>query len=317
MGPACAPAGQIGPCVTRINNAPGNQVTQAYVIKNTSDNYSWNFSSSVAKPVSHGVSFRGGFSYGVSKSRVEPGSTAGSSWGLNPVPFDPNNPPVANSANSPGKRVFLQASYSAHYFGFGGTTVSMFYNASPNINNFSTNTSYVFAGDANGDAANSGNDLIYIPRDTSEMNFVQFTSGGKTFTAADQAAAFEQYIQADEYLRTNRGKYAERGAVFNPIVNRVDLSLTQDIFHSVAGRRHSGQIRLDVTNFGNLLNHSWGVGQRLINNQILTNPTADASGKLSYRMQLFNGNLLTTPFQTTASLSDVYTMMLSFRYTFQ
>ena len=41
--PACAAAGQAGPCVTRLNNAPGNQITAAYVIKNQSENRSWNF----------------------------------------------------------------------------------------------------------------------------------------------------------------------------------------------------------------------------------------------------------------------------------
>ena len=87
------------------------------------------------------------------------------------------------------------------------------------------------------------------------------------------------------------------------------------------GRRHSGQIRLDVTNFGNLLNHNWGVGQRLVNGQILTSPTPDAQGRLTYNLQTASGNLITSPLQTSAILaaarSDVYVMMLSFRYTFQ
>ena len=34
-------------------------------------------------------------------------------------------------------------------------------------------------------------------------------------------------------------------------------------------------------------------------------------------MQTLNGNLITTPLQTTAGTADVYVMMLSFRYTFQ
>ena len=59
-------------------------------------------------------------------------------------------------------------------------------------------------------------------------------------------------------------------------------------------RRHSGQIRLDVVNFGNMLNKNWGVG-RLVNSQILTSPTADATGALSYRMQLNSGNYITSP----------------------
>ena len=101
------------------------------------------------------------------------------------------------------------------------------------------------------------------------------------------------------------------------MVNRVDLSVSQDVFHSIAGHKHSGQIRLDITNFGNLLNNNWGVGQRLVNNQILTNPAADATGKLTYNLQNVSGNLITTPLQTTAGIADVYVMMLSFRYTFQ
>jgi hypothetical protein len=100
------------------------------------------------------------------------------------------------------------------------------------------------------------------------------------------------------------------------MVSRVDFSIMQDIFHSIGGARHSGQIRLDITNFGNLLNHNWGVGQRVINNQILTSPLADATGALSYQMQTLNGQLLTTPLQNGTSLSDVYTIMLSFRYQF-
>ena len=311
-----------GPCVTRLNNARGNQVTANYVIKNASQNRSWNISASVSKPATHGFAFSGGFNYGVSKSLVEPSSTASSSWGsANPIVNDPNNPALAYSVNSPGKRVFLQASYSRQYFHWGATTVSMFYDARPNIINFATNASYVFSGDANGDTV-SGNDLIYIPRNIGEMNFKPLTVAGKTFSAADQAAAFEQYIENDDYLSSHRGQYAERGGVFNPLVGHVDLSLTQDIFHKVGGMKHSGQIRLDIANFGNLLNKNWGVGQRLVNNQILASPTADANGALTYTYNpatVSNGTLLTSPWQTavtTTASDNVYVMMLSFRYTF-
>jgi hypothetical protein len=137
-----------------------------------------------------------------------------------------------------------------------------------------------------------------------------------SYTAADQASAFETLIENDSYLNSHRGQYAERNAVFLPMVNRVDLSVTQDVFHSISGHKHSGQVRLDLTNFGNLLNKNWGVGQRLVNNAILTNPTADATGKLSYNLQNVSGNLITSPLQTTAGIADIYVMMLSFRYTF-
>ena len=110
------------------------------------------------------------------------------------------------------------------------------------------NTSYTFSGDMNGDTATS-NDLIYIPRDVSEMNFQAFTTGGTTFTAAQQAAAFEAYIQQDDYLSKHRGEYAQRGALFLPMVYRADLSFTQDFFTNVWGQRHGFQVRIDIQNF--------------------------------------------------------------------
>ena len=317
--PACAAAGQAGPCVTRLNNAVGNQITANYVIKNQSDNRSWNMSGALTKNLTRGFSMKGGFNYGISRSMVEPSSTAGSSWGsANPIVFDPNNPALAFSSNSPGKRIFVAANYTAEYFKFGSTTFSAFYDGRTN-----GNTSYVFSGDANGDTV-SGNDLIYVPRDAAEMNFKPLTVSGRTYTAADQAAAFEQLIQADEYLQSRRGQYAERNAVFLPMAHRVDFSVTQNLFADLGGRRHSGQIRLDITNFGNLLNHDWGVGRRLVNNQILTSPSADANGRLTYNLQTLSGNLITSPQQTSANIasipsqaSDVYILMLTFRYTFQ
>jgi len=173
----------------------------------------------------------------------------------------------------------------------------------------------VFAGDMNGDSA-TNNDLIYIPRDQSEMSFATFTSGGTTFTADQQAQAFETYINNDPYLSKHRGEYAQRNATFLPRITRMDVSLVQDVFGKMGGNRHAGQIRLDITNFGNLLNSDWGVSQRVRQNQILTNAAVDAAGKLTYRMALQNGALITTPYQTQAQIADVYVMMLSFRYTF-
>jgi hypothetical protein len=182
--------------------------------------------------------------------------------------------------------------------------------------------SYVYSGDANGDGA-SGNDLIYIPRDTSEMNFVSLTAGGRTYTPAEQAAAFEAYIQQDPYLSKHRGEYAGRGGMFLPIFNRMDFSLMQDLFANIGGKRNAGQIRLDITNFSNLLNSDWGVAQRMVvpvtaanGAQILTSAGADALGRLSYRMAVVNNQLVTKSFETTTGLSDVYQILLSFRYTF-
>jgi hypothetical protein len=308
VGTSCASA-TAAPCVTRLNNVAGNQITNAIVLTNANDGRSWNFAASLTKNVG-GLSLRSAYSYGESKTLIDPGSIASGSFTGNAVPGDPNNPPLAFSSSSPGHRLYINANYTKQFFRFGSTTVSAFWNTFT-----SGNTSYVFAGDMNGDSANN-NDLIYIPRDQSEMSFASFTSGGRTFTPEQQAQAFETYINNDPYLREHRGQYAERNAVFFPRTTRIDLSLVQEVFGNVKGTRHGGQIRLDITNFGNMLNSDWGVSPRLRQNQILTNAAVDAAGKLTYRMALQNGDLFTTPYQTNAGISDVYVMMLSFRYTF-
>jgi hypothetical protein len=326
-GTPCATAGNAGGCVTRINSTPNNIVTNAIVMKNQSVGSSWNLSGSLSKTLYHGLSLRGAYSYGSARNTIDPGSTALSSFANNQIVTDPNNPGVGFSAYSQGHRVFVQGSYSRSYFNFGSTTVSAFWEARPSVQNFTTKASYVFNGDMNGDSY-AGNDLIYIPRDTSEMNFVQFThTNGRVFTVAEQTAAFEAYIQQDDYLRKHRGQYAERNGGYMPIFSRMDLSIMQDIFKNIGGKRNAGQIRLDITNFGNLLNHDWGVSQRLVlpttaanGAQILTNAVADAQGRASYRLAVVNNELVTRSFQTstslTASNSDVYQFLLSFRYSF-
>ena len=105
---------RVGLASTRLNNTRGQRRSRnAYVIKNQSENRSWNLSGALTKNMTHGFSFKGGFNYGVSRSLVEPSSTAATSWGAaNPIVTDPNNPALAYSQNSPGKRVFLVANYS-------------------------------------------------------------------------------------------------------------------------------------------------------------------------------------------------------------
>ncbi len=270
---------------------------------------------SVSRPMARGITMKAGYSYGVSKNAVDPGSVASGSWTNNPIVYDPNNPVLGYSSTSPGHRVFVSGSYTRRYFGWGATTVAAFYSTQTAGNN-----SYIFATDANGDNATT-NDLIYIPRNTSEMNFKSLTTGGVTFTPAQQATAFEAYIQQDKYLAAHRGQYAQRGAVFYPMVGRLDVSIMQDVFRKAGGMRHAGQIRLDITNFGNLLNHNWGVGQTMTQSRILASPSVDSQGALTYNLATVTTAsgpaLISNTFKTTAGISDVYVMMLSFRYTFQ
>jgi hypothetical protein len=210
----------------------------------------------------------------------------------------------------------------------GATTVSLFWDYStptPTSNNFSPRASYTFSGDLNGDGA-SGNDLIYIPSNQSEMNFIDIknSSGTVLFTAQQEKNAWDAYINQDPYLSKNRGKYAERNGLVFPMVARLDLSIMQEVYADFLGKRNSLQFRADILNIGNLINHSWGVSQSLLSGgQPLVVPTgaqggpADAQGRPQYMLKQVGGKLIDHTFIDNVDPSaDVYRIQFSMRYLF-
>jgi len=292
------------------DNRINDNISDATVLKNQDVGYNWSFAAVVEKPFSNGLSYKAGYVYGVARNTIDPGSIASGSWTGNQMSGDPNNPGVSFSSTNPGDRLFASLTYRFDYFKFGSTTISFFWDIftpSP--------TSYVFSGDLNGDGG-SFNDLIYIPRNKSEMNFEQFTSSGVTFTAAQQAEAWEAYIKQDAYLSEHRGEYAERNAVSLPMTSRMDLSFIQEIYSDFFGKRNTLQLRADIQNFGNLINRNWGVGQSLISSSPLIARGADASGKALYRLRNSGSSLMSKSLQYNTFSSDVYNILFSVRYIF-
>ncbi len=287
-----------------------SNVANATVLKNQNEGRAWTVSGSLEKAFRTGFWMKAGYRYGEAKNTVDPGSIARGSWTGNAHSGDPNNPGLGYAGASPGHRVFATASYRLEYFKFGATTVSVFWEGFTG-----GNTSYVFSGDLNRDGG-TANDLIYIHRNTSEMNFQTYTSGGVTYTAAAQAAAWDAFINQDDYLKEHRGEYAERNAVFLPMVYKTDLNISQDLFANLWGKRHTVQFRMDVLNLANLLNKDWGVGQRLVSNSPLISPAVDANGQTTYRLRLVGGQMMTKSLEPTAGLGDVYRLQFSLRYTF-
>jgi hypothetical protein len=300
----------VGTNANRIHS----HVQNAIVLKNQNEGRSWDMSFSAEKQARN-FWIKTAYRYGEAKNTVDPGSIAFGSWNNNQHTGDPNNPGLAYAGASPGHRFFLVGSYSAEYFSFGKTTVSLFYDQFTN-----GNTSYIVSGDLNGDGGTS-NDLLYIPQNASQLNFQQFTAGGRTYTVAEQQAAFESFIESDPYLRSRRGQYAQRGATFLPMVGRVDASLQQEIFSSLGGRRHGLQFRVDILNFGNLLNSDWGVGERIrTTSPLLVQAQTATSGVAPlFRMRTITtgGDLYTTARETSAGTSDVWRVQFGFRYSFQ
>ena len=117
---------------------------------------------------------------------------------------------------------------------------------------------YVYGnGDANADGQTQ-NDLVYVPKDTRDPNEILFTGYNdptKANSVAAQQAAMDKFIEGVPCLRESRGRIMSRNACRTPWINEVDVSVAQSLtaFHA-----QNMQLRLDVINFGNLLNSKWG-----------------------------------------------------------
>ncbi|HWC74411.1 MAG TPA: hypothetical protein VG454_10790, partial [Gemmatimonadales bacterium] len=291
-----------------------SNVSDATVLTNQGIGHALNVSASLERGFSNGLYAKLGYGFSESKNTVDAGSIASGSWTGNPIAIDPNNPVAAFSQFSGGHRVFGAVSYSRDVFHIGPTGISVYFeNRSPG------NGSYVYNGDMNGDGAN-GNDLIYIPRNTSEMNFVsnRVIVGTDTviYTPAQQAAAWDAFINQDHYLKAHRGEYAQRNAVFLPSVLRADLSVSQDVSRQIGGKGNSLQIRLDIFNFTNMLSSSWGVSQGFVTTRPLSFVGVDAFGAPTFRMATTGLNLISHSFQKNVSTLDVWRMQLGVRYMF-
>jgi hypothetical protein len=305
------------------SNRINSNITSAVVLKNQDVGKTWNLSFTLEKPYSNGLWVKAAYSYGESKNTVDPGSIAFGSWNNNQHSGNPNNPGLGYSFATQGHRFFASASYRLEYFNFGATTLSTFWETRTGGNG-----SYTFSGDLNGDGGTS-NDLIYVPRDTSEMNFGNITSSSGTvlFTPAQQAAAWEAFINQNSYLSSHRGEYVQRGAAFLPFTTNVDFSAAQDIILRLGRTKNSFQVRADILNFGNLLNSNWGTGQTFNSLQPLIttstsstatcrNPTP-ASTVTTYCLRTISGSLLSPqPFIPTGNIGDVYRIQIGIRYTF-
>jgi outer membrane receptor protein involved in Fe transport len=180
-------------------------------------------------------------------------------------------------------------------------------------------------GDLNADGQTQ-NDLLYVPTDVNDPNQIQFRANGSV-TAAQQAAAFDQLINRLDCLKDARGTIMDRNSCRNPWANQFDVSLAQSLSTFGFG---NAQVRLDVINFGNLLNKRWGrqafsdqgstCGNLCGSTLLLTHvgnavpAGTPANGTLTaVPIVQFNPNF--TPFDATNAASN-YRMQLSLRYSF-
>jgi len=260
-----------------------------------------------------------GYSFTDARNSLKSTEIASVLWQNEPVQGDPNNPELGPSEFGQRHRIIGSATYSKAWSPSFKTHIGMFVEVAEG-NSFAgaggNRYSFLYSGDVNGDGQ-GGNDLIYIPRAQSEIAFDPCASGcGSNTTPQQQWDAFNAFIAQDGYLSSHRGHIAERFGESNPWYSNVDLRILQDF--TVGGEtRHTFQLSVDILNFLNMLNSSWGV--RKVASAAATSPLKlvrfDKTNPAA-PVPVFNFTGPATTFIDDPSLLSRWRMQLGLRYIF-
>jgi outer membrane receptor protein involved in Fe transport len=262
-------------------------ITNAILLSNTNKGHTYNLTAQLSKTWKHLYAMVA-YNYNDAKDlNSGASSTALSNWEFVQVVGNPNNPSLATSNYELTHRITAALSYNFEYLKHAKTSIAFFYSG-----NSGQRFTYLVNGDLNSDGR-TGNDLLYVPRNTSEIRFIDFLNTDNTvrYTAAQQAAAFEKYIASNKYLNSKRGNYTERNATSTPWEHVVDMRFAQDFYVITGKTKHSLQFTFDVFNLTNLLSRDWG-RQYFVGNQAYNILSAQAptrgpnAGKKGYNFNI-------------------------------
>jgi hypothetical protein len=290
-------------------------ISNAFVLSNTNTNkgYSYSFTTKIERPAVDGLGFMLGYTYGIATDLQSVGSTVQANA---PTVGGQNYLEASFADNDLRHRVVGFVNYRINYGGkMGGATEITF----GGVFASGSKVSYIYGNDFNGDG--QFNDLIYVPNSGRDILFAQ----NGAFTPAQQQDAWEAFIKADEYLNSRRGDFTERNGAALPWLNRLDLTVVQEINVKVGDKKNTLQLRADILNFGNMLNNAWGVGNLLTSGSFgsaspLNFVSAAADGTPTFRMntRVVDGKtiLLDTPYVKSINIGNVWQAQLGVRYIF-
>ena len=214
--------------------------SNAYELGNTNKGYRYSLTGTVSRNYPFGLYASVAYTYGQSKD-VSNGirNSMESNWQLNQA-LNPNNPGLASSNFDIRHRIVLNINYNKIWNAKWNSTISLFGSAqsgSPFTYGIVNNSIQGLPQQVS---------LVYIPRAADAVNF---------FQDEQQAAAFNQYVDADKYLRSRRGDFTERNAGRTPWNIQADLHFAQEYHFS---KDQFITFTVDVVNVTNLLNSNWG-----------------------------------------------------------
>ena len=280
-------------------------LTSACVLTNTHKGHGYTFNLTVNATPMRNLDLMASYTRTESKELTGlPGNNANSTWqGLYTID-GPNFATVQRSQYVIPDRVIASVNYTAEHAkpGF-DTHFNLFYTGYSSYGN-----SFLYTNDMNGDGI--GNDLMYIPKDDSEIRFTN---------EADRAA-FWAFVEQDSYLKNHKGEYAEAYAARAPWVHRFDLSIVQDFSVKVGKTTNKLQLSLDIMNIGNLFNSKWGVRKTMANSnygRILKYEGRDANNVPTFSMYRDgNGVAPTETYSYNHDYNECWSLQVGVRYIF-
>ncbi|GGH16165.1 TonB-dependent receptor [Mucilaginibacter phyllosphaerae] len=235
-----------------VNQKVNTSYTNAYLLSNTNQGYRYSLTAQVAKSFPFGLNASVAYTYGHSKD-VTNGirNSMESNWQLNQA-LNPNNPGLANSNFDIRSRIVSNINYVLNWDREKKYTANFTFFLSAQTGNPYSYGIYPKAIDGTGQQVS----LAYIPKVGETVNFFSDIAGGAT--AVQQAAAFDNFIDKDKYLKTRRGEFTQRNSAFTPWNNNLDFRFAQDFKFGSGKRKQVLTFTYDIINLTNLLNKNWG-----------------------------------------------------------
>ena len=228
-----------------------------------------------------------------------PGSNASAAWQYLHTINGPNVIDVRNSVYVIPDRLIANISYT-----YGKDHYSLFYTGySP------SGWSYCYYNDLNGDGL--AYDLMYIPRDDSEIKFA----------TEEDRVAFWKYVDQDSYLKNHKGEYADAYGARAPWVHTFDFKWAHDFDLKIGNTKHKLQLIANVQNIGNLLNSKWGVAKYApgMSNSVIRLLKVDSkeNGVPVFRMNTdANGKMLSSTWDFNHNYDQCWRLQLGIKYYF-
>lgn len=289
------------------------------VLENTNKGYSYSATAQISKSFANG--FYGSLAYTYTKSKEvssNPGSRATSAWQSIANVGPTNYVESGNSEYAIPHRIVADLSYRIEYAGHMASTISFFYQGMNQAV-----YSYIYNGSIVGDA---NQHLMYIYGKGSDVPFIENQikdkNGNvvKTYSVAEQQAAYDQFVNSNPYLKKHKGDYASRYGALTPWFNQLDMRFLQDFFITTKnGTRHTLEISLDMVNLPNLIANkwkNWGYSQMYTINNPLKFAGIDDKGAPQFTMSEYDDKLATDAYAPNISSDKVWGIQLGLRYKF-